>query len=256
MSDSPATPLADLQSEALRLLEIAASNHITLRLFGGMAVHLRCPSTLKPGLARHYGDLDFITDWASLGSIDTFFHDAGYVPDRRLNTLYGDRRQLFFDEANHRQVDILVDEFEMCHVIPMAKRLKIDPQTLPLAELLLTKIQIVEMNEKDVLDTCAIFLDHDLGDCDGETINTGILQSLCADDWGLFTTVQDNLSMIIERVATQKTHLHACDLTMLCERLENLAAALQIYPKTARWKMRSIVGKRMIWYEEVEEVRR
>ncbi len=256
MNDSPSLPLADLRLEALRLLETAASAHITLRLFGGMAVHLRCPSTLTPGLSRHYGDLDFITDWASLGHIETFFQDAGYVPDRRLNTLYGDRRQLFYDETNHRQVDILVDEFEMCHLIPLTKRLKVDQQTLPLAELLLTKIQIVEMNEKDVLDTCAILLDHELGDGDGETINTKILQLLCADDWGLYTTVQDNLAMIKERTAKHKMHLSAGDLRIIFDRLEQLTRSLQDFPKTARWKMRSIVGKRMIWYEEVEEVRR
>ncbi len=256
MSDSPSVPLADLRSEALRLLESASGRHITLRLFGGMAVHLRCPSTQKPGIARHYGDLDFITDWSSLGGIETFFHDAGYVPDRRLNTLYGDRRQLFFDETNHRQVDILVDQFEMCHLIPLTKRLKIDEKTLPLAELLLTKIQIVEMNEKDVLDACAILLDHDLGTCDGETINTGILQSLCADDWGLYTTVQDNLAMISDRVSSHKIHLPPGEIRILSTRLNLLTKSLREYPKTTRWKVRSIVGKRMIWYEEVEEVRR
>jgi hypothetical protein len=250
------TPLADLQAEALRLLDSAKNHQITLRLFGGMAVHLRCPSTTKSGFKRTYGDLDFVTEWSNLGSIEQFFRDSGYTADRTINTLYGDRRQLYFDEINHRQVDILVDEFEMCHQIPLSKRLKEDFLTLPLSELLLTKAQIVEMNQKDVLDVCAIMMDHELGNGDGELVNRQILNNLCGDDWGLYTTVTDNLAMIMEMVVTKKITLPAHAVDILNNRLNELIQNLQTCPKTARWKIRSLMGKRISWYEEVEEVRR
>lgn len=256
MSDQNLIPLSDLQAEALRLLDSASSQHITLRLFGGMAVHLRCPSTLKSGFKRPYGDLDFVTEWASLGGIELFFKEAGYIPDRTMNTLYGDRRQLYFDEVNHRQVDILVDEFEMCHQISLIKRLRTDDLTIPLAELLLTKVQIVEMNRKDVLDVCAILMDHDLGIGDGELVNMKILHTLCGDDWGLYTTTMDNLVMIVEMVKTHQLGLSVGNETNLLTRLQILIQTLQTCPKTTRWKMRSLVGRRMTWYEEVEEVRR
>jgi hypothetical protein len=256
LSDTIQIPLSDLREEALRLLDSARHQHITLRLFGGMAVHMRCPSTLKPGLNRPYGDLDFVTEWASLGTIEQFFKNAGYSADRTMNTLYGDRRQLYFDEVNHRQVDILVDEFEMCHLIPLSKRLKVDDFTLPLSELLLTKAQIVEMNQKDVLDVCAILIDHELGDSDDEYVNTRILHSLCGDDWGLFTTVSDNLRMIEDLLETRKLDLPKLYIETIKTRLNALIQSLQTCQKTPRWKMRSIIGKRMTWYEEVEEVRR
>jgi hypothetical protein len=256
LSETPNLPLANLKEEAIRLLTTADQQQITLRLFGGMAVHLRCPSTTEPGLKRPYGDLDYVTDWASLCNLEHFFRTAGYQPDRTLNTLYGDRRQLYFDEINHHQIDILVDEFEMCHTIPLGKRLKLDRLTLPLSELLLTKAQIVEMNRKDVLDVCAILVDHSIGSEDGELINLPILQNLCGDDWGLFTTVTENLTMIYQMVLNSDFKLSGSISGILLNRLNELNQALISYPKSTRWKMRSLIGKRIPWYEEVEEVRR
>jgi hypothetical protein len=256
LSETSDLPLADLKDEALRLLAISSQQQITLRLFGGMAVHLRCPSTSIEGLKRPYGDLDFITDWASLINLEHFFKSNGYLPDRTLNTLYGDRRQLYFDEINQRQVDILVDVFEMCHTIPLGKRLKLDDLTLPLSELFLTKVQIVEMNRKDVLDVCAILVDHSTGIDDGESINLPVLQGLCGEDWGLFTTVTENLTMIYEMVKNSEIELPESINEILLKRLDALNQTLNSCPKSARWKMRSLVGKRMPWFEEVEEVRR
>jgi hypothetical protein len=256
LNETVASPLANLKDEALRLLTTASQQQITLRLFGGMAVHLRCPSTSEAGLKRPYGDLDFVTDWASLSNLEHFFKTNGYQPDRTLNTLYGDRRQLYLDEINQRQVDILVDVFEMCHIIPLGKRLKLDELTLPLSELFLTKAQIVEMNRKDVLDVCAILVDHSTGTEDGELINLPILQGLCGDDWGLFTTITENLTMIYGMVERSEIKLSKTTTAILIKRLDDLNNALIACKKSARWKMRSLVGKRLAWSEEVEEVRR
>ena len=78
----------------------------------------------------------------------------------------GGRRLVVYDMDNGRQLDVFVGEFEMCHKIPIAQRLNLDPRTVPLAELLLTKLQVVHTNHKDVLDICAILLDHEVGETD------------------------------------------------------------------------------------------
>jgi len=256
LSETNNLPLANLKDEALRLLSTAKQQQITLRLFGGMAIHLRCSSTTLPGLKRSYGDLDYITDWASLSNLEHFFKTAGYQPDRTLNTLYGDRRQLYFDEINHRQIDILVDSFEMCHTIPLGKRLKVDELTLPLSELFLTKAQIVEMNRKDVLDICAMLVDHAFGSEDGECINLPVIQALCRDDWGLFITVTENMTMIHQMVKNTEIKLPDEISHTLLNRLSEMNQALISCPKTAGWKMRALIGKRISWFEEVEEIRR
>ena len=119
----------------------------------------------------------------------TFLPEMGYTPNKTFNTLSGDRRQLWYDEEHGRQIDIFIGDFTMCHTLPLADRLEVEPLTIPLAELFLSKAQIVELNRKDVLDLLTLLLDHEVGPGDEETINTDLIAELCAKDWGLYTTV-------------------------------------------------------------------
>jgi len=143
----------------------------------------------------------------------------------------------------------------MCHTVPLApERFGLDPLTLPLAELLLTKMQIVQLNEKDVRDLCALLIDHPFGEGDGEMINLPHLARLCADDWGLWKTV--GLSAQKVRDFSDAYELEAEPKLTLVERLRVLQTALEATPKTLRWKARAQLGERVLWYELPEEVRR
>jgi hypothetical protein len=142
----------------------------------------------------------------------------------------------------------------MCHKIPLAARLDVDEPTIPLAELFLTKAQIVELNRKDMLDLFALVLDHDVGDSDKETINATYIAQLCAKDWGLYTTIW---------ITTEKMeeHLPASELTpdeqaLIAGRLAKLRSAMESAPKTTGWKLRAKIGRKVRWYELPEEVRR
>jgi hypothetical protein len=180
----------------------------------------------------------------------------GYTPDKRFNTLNGDRRQLYFDEAHGRQIDIFVGAFEMCHKLPLADRLAVESPTIPLAELMLSKAQIVELNHKDVLDLLALFLDHPVGTRDAETINQTVIAGLCAKDWGLYTTLMLTLEKLRTFLINGEVSLSDEQLQTLALRLGQLESALEAAPKTNAWKLRARVGKRLRWYEEVEEVQR
>src|SRR5207247_4413147 len=105
------------------------------------------------------------------GAAQRFFRDLGYEPHVSFNALNSKERLLFFDEAHGRQVDVFVGSFRMCHQIPLEKRLEVDETSIPLAELLLTKLQVIELNEKTVGDTVAILHDSDLGSEDGRRGN-------------------------------------------------------------------------------------
>ena len=80
-------------------------------------------------------------------------------------------------------MDVFVSSFRMCHEIPLEKRLSVDEDTVPLAELLLTKLQIIELNEKDVRDTVALLLEHDVTD-DDAGVNAGHIAELCCGRLG------------------------------------------------------------------------
>jgi hypothetical protein len=162
------------------------------------------------------------------------------------------RRGLFYDLGNERQIDLFVGSFEMCHQIPLADRLDLEPVTVPLAELLLTKLQIVELNEKDQRDILALLLEHEVGDNDDEMVNGGHIARLCAADWGLWRTCKLNVERT--REALTSYGLSPAERDSVSARLESLWARVEAEPKTRRWKVRDRVGDRVRWYEEPDEV--
>ena len=248
------TILADPQEEAKRIIVAAAGRGLTLRLLGGLAVRCHCPSATHRALARGYPDLDFALAGKRSHQAEALLVELGYTPNKSFNLLNGNHRLLFFDETHTRQIDIFVGSFHMCHRLPITERIALDPLTLPLAELLLTKMQIVQLNEKDVRDLCALLIDHPFGEGDEEMFNLPYLAGLCADDWGLWKTVT---------LSAQKVH-DFCDayelevnhkLTIL-ERLGVLHQGLEEASKGLKWKVRAKIGERVQWYELPEEVRR
>jgi len=247
-------PLSNIQDEALRVVQTAQQQGITLRLLGGLAVRLHSPSANHRSLTRPYPDIDFATPQKQASKIEKIFADLGYAPNKNFNLFNGDVRLLFYDEEHRRQIDVFVAQFMMCHKIPITERMNLEPLTIPLAELLLTKLQIFEMNEKDIRDVCALLLDHPIGESDSETININRVTQLTSDDWGLWKTSMLSIGKIKRYLQTVEMDAHEHDT--LRARLGGLEAALQNSPKSMRWKMRDRVGEKVKWYELPEEVRR
>jgi hypothetical protein len=167
-----------------------------------------------------------------------------------FNALHGQERLLFFDEEHDRQVDVFVGAFSMCHKIQLDERLTVDPISIPLAELLLTKLQVVELNEKDIRDTLALLHDHPVGDTDGDVLNGARVAELCAVDWGLWRTITQNLNVC--RAFADSYDVP--DRAILDERLDELLERIDREPKARGWKLRARIGDRKRWYELPEEV--
>ena len=248
--------LSELEAEMQRLIFEAQKEHILLRLLGGLAIKVHSPHADHRSLERKYPDIDFVTDKASAKKLLNFLPAMGYTPNKTFNTLSGDRRQLWYDEANGRQIDIFIGDFTMCHTLPLADRLEIEPLTIPLAELFLSKAQIVQLNRKDVLDLLALLLDHEVGPGDQETINAEYIAGLCAKDWGLYTTVSLSLQKLRQFLEEGSIELDEQEAQTIMKRLVTLEKAMDDAPKTMAWKMRARIGTRVRWYEEVEEVQR
>jgi hypothetical protein len=243
---------ADIVAEGKRLLERAAASGVPLRLLGGVAIRLRAPDGIPPAFERAYADLDFITAKGASGKAQAFFREEGYEPHKAFNALNGNERLLFFDRENDRQVDVFVGAFSMSHKIPIGERLELEPTTLPLAELLLTKLQIAEVNEKDVRDTLAILHGHAVADSDGDALNAARVAELCAADWGLWRTITGNLATCREYV--ERYEIPADEKARVRERLDQLLDRIEREPKTRGWKLRARIGERKRWYETPEEV--
>lgn len=251
-SESTSGIRADMVEEARRVAGEAEKSNVTLRLLGGVAIKLRATDGLAPAFEREYADLDWIAPKGKSAEVQRFLESLGYVPQTRFNALYGRERLLYFDEEHDRQVDVLVGTFKMSHEIPLGKRLSLEPLTIPLAELLLTKLQIIELNEKDVRDALAILHDHPVDESDGDAINAAQVAKLCASDWGLWRTFTANLEAL-------EGHLDRYDLPAeskerIAERIRALLERIEREPKSFGWKMRAKIGDRKRWYELPEEV--
>jgi len=218
-----------------------------LRLLGGVAVNVRSRG-LQAELTRPYKDLDFAASKKSSGDLQKLLRDMGYEPHLGFNAMNGRERLLFYDDPNQRQVDVFVGSFRMCHQIPLEQRLEIDADTVPLAELLLTKLQIIELNEKDVRDTVALLLEHEVTD-DDAGVNAAQVASLCADDWGLWRTITHNLDGVRQHLSG-----YAVDHEVVSGRLARLQERIEAAPKSRGWRLRAKVGERKRWYELPEEV--
>src|SRR5215204_1512093 len=226
---STSSTRSDVVEEALRTIEQAERDGTTLRLLGGVAIRLRAEDGLHPAFEREYADLDWI------------------APKGKSS-----EAQNFFDEQNDRQVDVLIGTFRMSHQIPFGDRLALEPVTVPLAELLLTKLQIVQLNEKDIRDAFALLHDHPVEERDGVAINGAHVAHLCASDWGLWRTFTANLEAL-------EGHIDRYDLPeeskrRIAERVERLQERIEEEPKSFGWRMRAKIGDRKRWYELPEEV--
>jgi len=251
VNEDDSKPLSDPVAEGIRIAEGAAGRGLPLRVLGGVAVAILCPSSRRPPLQREYADIDFATTGPAKEGVVELMESFGYSGDREFNILHGHRRLFFWDERNQRQVDVFVDEANLCHRIDLKRRIEAAPLTLSLADLTVLKLQIVETNEKDYLDICAIFADHDLT-LDESGVNYGYMSQLGAGDWGLWKT----MSLVAERTERFALDLPGFDASELAVgRLRGLRAELDSVPKTRRWKLRARVGERKRWYEIPEEVR-
>ncbi len=242
------TPLADIVEETKRIIESADKQGITLRLFGGMAIRFHCPSATHRSLERKYADIDVMALKRQSHEIKKFFPDLGYSPRKIFNAMSGDKRLIFNDIDRGRRVDIFLDKFEMCHKFDFTSRLTLDKPTISLADLLATKLQVVQMTEREYRDIIAVVHDHEIGDSDApETINGSYLAQLCADDWGIYKTFTINIANILG--ALDGYTLDIKEKEIVRQRLNNLKSRIENAPKSMGWKMRAKIGEKKRWYE-------
>jgi hypothetical protein len=247
--------LPDILDEMNRLVEAARDYSILLRALGGVAVRVRS-GNIQKFFAREYRDLDFVVAENDRKKIEPFFQEMGYVSDKQFNILNGTRRQIYLDPNSERHVDIFVGNFEMCHKLPMSGRLHLDPVTVPLAELLLSKSQIVELNQKDALDIASLLLFNETGNDDNGRINLSQIAKLCGQDWGLYKTTSINLKRVEDVVRDEALNLTEAERGLILKRVSEIQETFESMPKSLAWQMRDKVGTRVRWYEEVEEVDR
>ncbi|HXW46690.1 MAG TPA: hypothetical protein VEL03_18010 [Streptosporangiaceae bacterium] len=251
----PAAAADDPLPEALALAQGAADAGLGLKLLGGLAVRVICPEL--PPRQRAGQDMDFACLSRGRKDVAAYLERAGCIPDKRFNNLNGDR-QMYFNSPSGRPVDVMVDRLTMCHVLDFRPSFGTLPLTLSAIDILLSKLQIVELNEKDVRDCLQLLagvpLAGQAATADGPALDTDRFEKIMASDWGWWRTVTGNLEKL-PSLAADKPELippgapqdPLAQAALLLERARSV-------PKGMKWKVRSNVGDRVRWYELPEEV--
>jgi hypothetical protein len=242
-----------LVEEGRLLIAAADGASLPLRLFGGVAIWLRSSERVRSLLRRDFADLDFVAHRSSSRALRELLEHEGYLPERTFNAAHGASRLLYHAPDHAFHIDIFLDRFEMSHKLDFESRLELEPLTLTAADLLLAKLQVAEINRKDLTDAAMLLLDHELGERDGRgECNAAYVAGLCARDWGLYTTLTDNLAAlgaVVDEIGLQPT-----DTLALADRSDRLLQLLQQAPKSRSWNLRAKIGRRKRWYETPEEV--
>jgi len=254
MTESPPRILADIRDEAAQLGAEVLSSGLAARLLGGLAVWLSCPSVRGGPFARSYADLDFAVSKSASQSFRAILEKRGYLPDKFFNGLHGATRLYYQAPDGRWSVDIVIDELTMSHRLDLRGQLDGPGPTISLADLLLSKLQVWEINRKDLGDTVCLLADHAAaeGSSGGETISLGRVTAVLGSDWGFCHTVERNLGKVLELWSAEPLAGVTYDVAA---QVGAIQAVIEAAPKSRSWRLRSRVGERVKWYETPEEAR-
>jgi hypothetical protein len=243
------------ENELKRILQASDKTGILLRVIGSLAFQMHCPQFghLQAAMGRAYTDIDFGAYGRQSKQISELMATLGYTDNREVFIASEGERAIFDKPDTGLHVDIFYEKLDFCHAIYWRDRLEVDSPTIPLTELLLEKMQIVQINEKDIIDTIMLLLEHPLGDIDRETINIKLAAQLCANDWGLWRTTTMNLEKV-KQLAGHYPQLTPEQKSKVESQVQEILARLKSEPKSLAWRLRDRVGDRVKWYKDVDEV--
>ncbi len=246
---------ATLEAEVVRVVGAADAAAVAIRALGsiGVALHGHDAKAMLPNFQRTYADIDLAAYRHDAKAVVSLLEGLGYRHDREIFIRSEGGRSIFDDPVRRIHIDVFYDRLDFCHVIPLAGRLEVDHPTIPLAELLLSKLQIYRINEKDIVDAIVVLLDHPLADGDTDTIDVDRIARLCAADWGLWRTITQNLAKVASLVATFP-QLDDVQGSRVVSATTTLKERIDAEPTSMAWRMRARVGDRRQWWTEVDEV--
>ena len=253
----PSSKDALMRSEGVRIVKAANERNIHLRLLGAIAFQTHCPkyNYLTSRLRRVLSDVDFAAYGSERNQIEKMMREFGYADQPMVTALFGSQRMIWDNKANGMHVDIFFDKLEMNHNITFQGRLGIDEATISLADMLLEKMQIVRINEKDIVDTIMLLREHKIGGNSPETIDAEYIAKLLSNDWGFYYTFTTNLKKVQDAL-TRYPELTKEDQSDITGKIQDLSARMEKVPKTFGWKVRAKMGPKTKWYKDVEDVTR
>jgi len=255
--------------DAINIAEVANSKSIIVRIIGALAIRTHSP-----------GSVDLFTRLGRLGSTGRLFSDADFVAytkqRSKLRVLFEDEFKFKIDgysmlRARDRiiyahpdgiyKVDIFFDRLDFSHEIhfgsdPEKGRLSLDFPSITLADLLLEKLQIHHITEKDVKDMIVLLHEHRVGSVqDRETIDAKHVALTLANDWGFWYDANLNLDKVLALAVDYQANelISREDFFDLQTKVTQLKQYITEEPKSQSWMSRNKIGVQKQWWNDVEE---
>ncbi len=235
---------SDALEAATQIIDSAETRGVRLRLLGGLAFKKLCPSSMDSRYFRENKDIDLMGRREDSREIVKVMETLGYRPRELFNKLNMGQRMIYYDMGNRRRIDLFLDEFVMCHKFNFKESILAGTYTLPITQLLMTKLQVVEKTEKEYKDTIVAFRDFDVSTGEGG-IRGDEIADLCSKDWGIYTTFWKSLESVIAKAEG----LDDGERSVVVSRIQKLMSMMEAAPKTFGWRMRARIGERTRWYE-------
>jgi hypothetical protein len=237
-----------------QVVEQAAQGGVVVRLIGALAIRIHCPrfKYIEYQLARQLTDFDLVAYSRDREKLEKIIEPMNFKENREIRMMTSGERLLYLT-PDGMHFDIFFDRLNMCHEVNLKGRLEIDFPTVSLVDLLLAKMQIIEINEKDLIDTTVLLLEHEIGGPLKEMVDAGYLRSLCASDWGLWRTVTMNLNKV-KSYLISVPEVSEEDQRNGLGKVKNLLQEIDDEPKSFKWRLRGKVGDRKKWYRDVSEL--
>jgi hypothetical protein len=244
------TKRTDRINESLRIINEGKKQGAILRMIGGLAVRAHCEDL--EFCEREYGDIDLVALGKQAVEIRSTFESLGYSEDQLVARSTDGARLLFQREDSDDHVDVFLDKLRMEHTIDLRKRLQIEKLTISVSDILITKLIIHDMNEKDFRDIFTIVKDMNLGNQDGKgVINMEYIATLCSKSWGLFQDIICNLDRCVKVLGFYGFSQSEND--RIREKFVTIQRAIESKQKSLKWKLRRLLGNKLPVREVVVE---
>jgi hypothetical protein len=254
MGEQDPTEREKFENELKRIINASDHAGIILRVIGSLAfqIHSQKYGYLQAAMGRAYTDIDFAAYHQQAKEIRVLMAGLGYHENHEVFIVSEGNRAIFEKPENGLHIDVFFEKLDFCHVINWKDRLEVDYPSIPLAEMLLEKLQIVQINEKDIIDTIMLLLEHPLGETDKETINIKRIAGLCSTDWCLWRTTTMNLDKV-GKLAQGYPQLTDEQKKQTESQVKAALNRINQEPKSLAWRLRARVGDRVKWYKDVDE---
>ncbi len=243
--------------EARRLTDEAQKQGMLLRVMGPIALHFYFPEyvdlyrRMERLGERVFTDIDYASYGKHRNKMVPFFEKEGYSLEKRAAMISGGTRLIFFGDRVP-MIDVFYDRLDYNHPIEYQGRLEIHPHCVSLSDLLLQKLQIVQINDKDLKDAMLLLLAATIGETDDGLINARYVAKIMSQDWGFYYTATTNLQRIQGAVAGVKA-LDEAQAARINEQAALLLKAIEAAPKSNGWNNRAKVGTKKPWYKDVSD---